>query len=207
MKLLKEKFIPHKKLKQLFLASSILIISLYIVAMICSLNSSSYFILNYQNTQMDKIEAWFRERSIYSLLMFAFSTLEFYIVLCFILKKKAHWLYPLLFYSIRIGLAFIVRLPSAFNTFYPLPFYILIPLFDQLIENKHSDYHEHFNKKVYGFQMLKLLIAIAVVFILQVMIYVIKAGYFSDSNHVMNLSATFIYALEYDIALLVILFI
>lgn len=206
MKLLKDnKTISRKKWKQLLLASSLMILGLYIVAMICSLIGVDYFIVKYQNTQMDKIEACFRERSIYSLLMFAFSTLEFYLVLCFVLKKKAHWIYPLLFYGIRVGLAFIVRLPEIFNNIYPVLFYLLIPIIEQAIENKRSDYHEKFKWKIYGKQIIRILIAIAVTIVLQVMIYVIKAGYFSTENHVMNLSATFIYAMEYDIALFVLL--
>lgn len=206
MKLLKDnEFISRKKVKQLFLATSIMVLGLYIIAMICSLSGVDYFIVKYQNSQMDKIELWFRERGIYSMLMFAFSTLEFYIGLCFVLRKKAHWIYPLLFYGIRVALAFIVRLPSIFNTVYPFIFYLLIPIVDQLIENKNSDYHKKFEWHKYLKHVIRVLIVAGVTLLLQILLYAIKDGYFSNDNHVMNLSATFIYALEYDIALFVLL--
>lgn len=54
--------------------------------------------------------------------------------------------------------------------------------------------------------MLRLLISIAVVFVLQLMIYVIKNGDWSFENHIQPLEIAFIFAIEYDIALLVILF-
>ena len=54
--------------------------------------------------------------------------------------------------------------------------------------------------------MLRLLIAQGISLLIQLMIYVIKAGYFDTTNHIMNLSATIIYAIEYDIALSVLLF-
>ena len=53
--------------------------------------------------------------------------------------------------------------------------------------------------------MLRYLIALVVSLVLQAMITVIKAGYFDGQNHIMNLSAHFIYAIEYDIALSVVL--
>lgn len=206
MKLLKDnEFISRKKAKQLFLATSIMVLGLYVIAMICSLLGLKTFILNYQNTQMDKIESWLRGYKIYSLITFMFSTLEFYIVLSFTLKKKAHWIYPLLFYGIRVGLAFVVKLPTIFNNIYPFAFYLLIPIVDQVIENKKSEYHDKFNWKIYGKQMIRFLIAMAVTMVLQVMIYVIKAGYFSTDNHDLPLSGFFIYTLEYDLALFVLL--
>ena len=45
----------------------------------------------------------------------------------------------------------------------------------------------------------------AISYVLQIMIYVIKSGNWSFTNNVMSLGTNFIYALEYDIALFVIL--
>lgn len=194
-------FILNKEqIEKVFLATSILIFALYLVAMVFSLCGSKYFILNYQNTQMDKIESWFANNHISILIHFLFSTFEFYIVLCFVLKKIAKIWYPMVFYATRILLSIPFEFSNVVNIIYPFIFYLLIPLLDQLIDYK------RINIKEYGKSLLRLVIGTAITVILQAMILVIKAGYFDGQNHVMNLSATFIYAIEYDIALLVILF-
>lgn len=80
-------YISKRKWKQIFLAMSIMVLVLYVVAMICSLCGSTYFILNYQNEQMDRIEAWFRDHQIYGLINIAFNVIEFEIVMSFVLKR------------------------------------------------------------------------------------------------------------------------
>lgn len=185
--------------RKLFLAMSILILSLYVVAMVFSLCGNSYFILNYQNDQMDKIENWLTNYKIMPALNYLFSTLEFFIICSFILKKRARVWYVLAYYGIRVTLAFFTRLPSVFNTIYSLTFYILIIFLEHLIENGKIIWKE------IGKSAIRLIVAIGVTLILQYMILVIKSGKFDGQNHVMNLSATFIYAIEYDIALSVIL--
>ena len=186
---------------KVFLATSIMVLTLYLVAMIFSLCGSNYFILNYQNTQMDRIEEFLRTYKIYPACMWLFTTFEYFIVLSFVLKKFPDWYYIVPFYFVAVLLAFLVPKLSdtIFYTLYPVLFYLVIPIIEQLKEK------EKFNWKKYLFSLLRLLIAVGVVAILQAMILIIKAGYFDGQNHIMNLSATFIYALEYDIALSVIL--
>ena len=203
MKLFNEKeesaYLSKDQWRKVFMAMSVITILLYIVAMVFSLSGSHYFILNYQNEQMDRIESFMRGHSIMGLITCIFITLEFYIVACFVSKQRLAWEYPAAFYAIRVTLAFFTKFSSTLNLLYPLPFYLIIPLV-------HSIYaREKITFKQYSKYLIRLLIAIAVVFLLQLMIYVIKAGYFSVSNHVLPLSGYFIYSLEYDIALLVIL--
>lgn len=204
MKLFNEKeesaYLSKDQWRKVFMAMSIITILLYIVAMVFSLLGSHYFILNYQNEQMDRIESFMRSHSIMGLITCIFITLEFYIVACFVSKRRLAWEYPAAFYAIRVTLAFFTKFSSTLNLLYPLPFYLIIPLV-------HSIYaKEKITFKQYSKYLIRLLIAIAVVFLLQLMIYVIKAGYFSVENHVLPLSGYFIYSLEYDIALFVILF-
>ena len=189
-----------KQWLKVFTAMSAMVIVLYLAAMIFSLCGNKYFILNYQNAQMDQIEKWFADNHISILIHFLFSTFEFYIVLCFVLKKITRIWYPIIFYGIRVILAIPFEFPNFVNIIYPFIFYLLIPLIEQLIDHRSIDIKE------YGKSLLRLTIAVGVTLILQAMILIIKAGYFDGQNHIMNLSATFIYAIEYDIALLVILY-
>lgn len=185
--------LSKKQWLKVFLAMSILIIAIYSVAMVFSLCGSKYFILNYQNAQMDHIEAFMKEYKIMALINDVFMTLEFCIIATFIRKKLPQWYFVLVFYVLPLIPYFIFKhLPSWFYTLYP--FAVYLPL---IFIGKKSDIPS---------KLIRFLIAIAVSALLQLIILVIKAGYFDGVNHVMNLSATFIYAVEYDIALSVMLY-
>lgn len=201
MKLLKTEspYLDRAQVKKVLLALTIMTIVLYIVAMIFSLCGSEYFILNYQNTQMDKIEEWFKARNIYALITFLFLTFESSLILCFILQKIVKWYHCLSFYLINIPLAFIFK--DSFSDIYAISQIVLIGVFiilDNVLDNK------RLNWKQLGITMLRVVTAILVVFILQVIIYIIKSGNLSMEYIPMNLSAMFIYDVEYYIALLVI---
>lgn len=202
MKLFDSPYLSKRQWTKMFVAFSIMVLCLYIVAAICSLCGSKYFILNYQNAQMDKIESALRELQIYPMSMWFFTTFEYGIILSFVLKRFARIYYVIPFYFIAVILAFAFPPLSdtPFYHIYPFAFYIVIPIIEQFISNR------SFNKKEYLFSLLRLLIAMLVVFVLQILIFIIKAGYFTLESIVMNLSATFVYAIEYDIALSVILF-
>ena len=147
---------------------------------------------------MDSIENWFRGYKLYGLINTLFGTLEFIIVLFFVLRKFPHPLYALAFYGLEVGLQFI-HMPDIVYTIYPFVFYIICPIIDQLIESK------RINGKKYGLSLLRLLIAVTVIYTLQFMIYIIKSGNVSFGYVILPLTAQFIYTIEYDIALLVIL--
>ena len=194
-------YLTRKQWTKLFLAFSVMVLILYTVAMICSLCGSTYFILDYQNTQMDRIEAFLTKYKIMPLLNWVFTTIEFCIIISFILKKFPKWYYVLPFYGIAmIVSATIPSMPIVFYTIYPFVFYIIIPLIDQFVTKRQINIHE------YLYCIVRLLIIVIVVLVLQAMILIIKAGYFDGQNHIQNLSSAFIYAIEYDIALSVILF-
>ena len=156
---------------------------------------------------MDKIEAFLQQYYLMGLLNCVFSTIEFWIVISFVINKPAKWYYVVSFYVLFLIPYYIFRhLPSLYYTLFPFIFYFVVPVIDQLIENHKSPYKEKFNFKKYGIQMLRLLIAILTTFFLQFIIYGIKEGNLSLVNHVQPLSKAFIYALEYDIALSVVLY-
>lgn len=206
MKLFNDKddalYLTKSQWRKIFLAMSIMTLLLYTVAMIFSLCGSQYFILNYQNAQMDRIESFTKDSVILSnLLDSVFFTIEFAIILSFMLKKFPKWYYLLAFLILPLIPHFIFgRLPDIYYSLMPFIFYLIIPIIEQLKEDRKVCF------KKYAFCLLRLCIAMVVVFILQVMIYIIKSGSLSFDKVVLNLSATIIYMLEYDIALAVILF-
>ncbi len=186
--------LDKKQWLKIFTAMSVMVIVLYLIAMVCSLCGSKYFILNYQNQQMDRIESFMKQHNIMALINDIFMTLEFCIISTFILKRIPKWYIVLGFYIFPLIPYFIFKhLPQMFYTLYPFIFYIpLLFLFD--------------GKNNIVKKLIRLLIGISVSLILQLMIIIIKAGYFDGTNHVQPLSAAFIYAVEYDIALSVILY-
>ena len=90
--------------------------------------------------------------------------------------------------------------PIIFYQIYPFAFYLIIPIIEQLIFDKRVDI------KVYSFSLLRLIFATVVSYLLQVMLYAIKNGNFSFNNNIQTISSAFIYAIEYDIALSIMLF-
>ena len=202
MKLLKNAlYLTKDQWRKVFLAMSIMTLVLYTVAMVFSLCGSDYFILKYQNERMDKIEEFLTLYGIMPMLNCMFLTLEFSIVSSFVLNRITRFWYPLAFYVIAVLVAVIYpKVPSFFYTIYPFVFHFIIPIVEQLISTKRVSF------KVYLKQLLRLLIAVAVVYTLQIMIFVIKNGSFSLENHIQPLATAFVFAIEYDIALLVILF-
>lgn len=70
MKLLKtdNPYLTKEQWRKVFLAISIMIIILYAVAMGFSLCGNKYFIFNYQNQQMDKIELFCKQHHIIAMI-------------------------------------------------------------------------------------------------------------------------------------------
>lgn len=209
MKLLKTEspYLDKPQWRKLFLATSVMVICLYLVAMAFSLCGSKYFILDYQNEQMDRIESFLTEYRLIDVLRSMFSTLEFSIVLAFTLNKMPKWYYPLCFLVLPLVPHYLIgQMPDFVYSIIPFAFYLAIPAIDQLACNHESEHKWGFSVKDYLKCLLRLAIATALTLLLQAMILVIKAGFFDGKNHIMNISATFVYAVEYDIALATILF-
>ena len=206
MKLLKNEednnlYLSKSQWTRVLIAVSFITLITYSIAMIFSLSGNDYFILNYQNSQMDKIESFMSERKIMPLVNWLFSTLEYAIIMFFVLNKRPRIWYIVAFYAIAmIFSATIPSLPTYFYTLYTIFFEITIPILDQYISKRQISM-----KKYFSFNIVRYVIAKLIALALQIMIYTIKAGQFSLTNHIMNLSATFIYAIEYDIALSVLL--
>ena len=200
MKLLKDSpYLSKSQWRKLFLAMSIMVVALYLIAMVFSLCGSKYFILNYQNEQMDKIEAFLQEHYLMALVNCAFTTIEFFIIISFVLKKLPKWYYIVAFYCLYLVPYYIFKhLPIIFYKGYPFIYYLGVPLIELAVSKE-------LTFKNYGLCLLKLLISVVVTYILQVIIYVIKSGNFAFGTVVNPLAPAFVYAIEYDIALSVIL--
>ena len=200
-------YLTKKQWAKLFIACSVLVLLLYVAAMIASLCGSEYFILNYQNAQMDKIQNWLETCNLSNVVNSLFLTIEFSIILSFVLKRFPKWYYLLSFLVLPLIPHYIFgKLPDIYYTLMPLLFYAMIPIIEQIQDNKKSIYNQKFSWKKYGFCLVRSLISMVVVYILQFMIFIIKTGNVSVESNVQNLSKAFIYAIEYDIALSVILF-
>ena len=209
MKLLKTEspYLDKPQWRKLFLATSILVLILYAVAMILSLCGSKYFVLDYQNEQMNRIQDFLEKYNLSNVVNSLFLTFEFAIVLAFTLNRLPKWYYLLAFFALPLIPHYIFgRMPDIYYNLMPFAFYLIIPVIQQLIDNKKSLYKEHFSFKTYFKCLLRLAIATALTLLLQAMILVIKSGSFNGQNNIQSLSSAFIYAIEYDIALAVILF-
>lgn len=192
-----EPFLTKTELRKVFLATSIMVLVIYIVAMFCSLNGLTYFLANYSNPTMDKIEGFMRAHGVQSLISCLFLTLEFSILLSFISHKIESIFYSIGFYGAMVGLSFLVpTAPSIVYTVVGLGLCILIPFFKALVFGK------NLNIKL----LIRVGVALLTSFVLQIMIYAIKSGVFSATNNVMTMAEHFVYAIEYDIALSVLLF-
>ena len=192
-------FLTRKQWKKVFLATTIITLCIYTIALICSLCGVDYFIIKYQNDQMDRIEKFLRTYRIYGLFNLLLTSIEFTILLGFVLKKIPNVLYVLSFFL--VGLAGTLSfLPDLYFNIYPFAFYLVIPIIHQLIKTK------KFSFKQYCFSLIRVAIVVAVSFGLQGMILGIKAGYYDGLNHKLTLSAQFIYEVEYLFALLIILY-
>ena len=198
-------YLSKDQWRKIFLATSIMTIVLYIVAMICSSLGSKQFILNYQNEHMDNIESFLRTNKIYGLVNIAFLTLEFEVIVSFILRKIPNVLYTLAFYGVGVLCAYFMDTTLAFSLF-PFVFYLSMPIIEQIRDNRKVAPKKHWSWKQYLFCLIRLAIATGISFLLQAFIVIIKNGYYDNLNRKITLSAQFVYEIEYLIALLIILY-
>ena len=202
MKLIVEKepyLTKNQKFKLLVLLNA-LILTMFIVASIFSMCGSKAFIVNYSNDRLNEIYLWLTERNIYPLIAYIFSTIEFYIISWFILDRRPSIIYCLIFYSIPITISLITdAIPSIIWSLYPFLFYFLMPIIEHYIHDRHSDFTFKIYFKKY---ILRIIISVAICYLYQFLIYMFKTGIVSYENNVFNLELTFIYNLEYYIALI-----
>lgn len=201
MKLLKrsDTYLEKHQWRKIFLAMSILIFLLYSIALTCSLTGNTYFILNYQNEQMDSIENWLTTYRLLDAFNYLFSTLEFFIIASFAQKKLVKWYYILPFYTIAVFCYYVLHVGSVFFTIYPFIMHLVILIIDNFITYK------KFNFKQFLSALLRFIIGFSVAYLFQIIIFAIKNGNFSIENNIFPISSAIIYALEYDIALSVVL--
>lgn len=196
-----EPYLTKRQIFKVLLALNIMVVALYLVAMIFSLCGSPEFIINYHNDRLNQIYNWLNDRHIYPLVAYLFSTLEFFIITWFILDKRPNFLYPLIFYAIPVIVSFITtKVPLFVWSIYPIIWYFVLPVIDRKIYQKHRDFNFKIYMKDYGF---KVLIAMAITYFYQFLIYIFKTGILKAGNSVNGLELAFIFNLEYYIALII----
>lgn len=204
MKLLNKEegaFLSKEQIFKVVMATTIMVVALYLIAMVCSLCGLGYFLFDYHNEQLVRIESWFKEHNCYGLITNLFFTLETFIVLWFILGKRPKWYYLFAFYLINVIVAILLPNNSVqILTLFPTIFYLLIPIIDHLPKKDLKLKYWTFN------YLFRLLIAITITFIYQLIIYGIKQGSIRFTNGIYNLEVTTIFTLEYDIALTITLY-
>lgn len=205
MKLLNKEegmFLSKPQIFKVAMALTLSIIVLYLIATICSLCSNPYFLFNYHNEQLLNIENWFKSINCYSLITYLFSTLEFYIISWFILGKRCKWYTLLIFYLVPVCIVIAFpKIPIEIWSIYPIIYYILIPILHHLKHDPKLTFKYWFYN--YG---IRIIIATAVSFLYQFLIFIIKMGAVKVSNNIYGLEATTIFSLEYDIALAITLY-
>lgn len=201
MKLFKPKsknefFIPTSQWLKVGIAVSSMTLIVFIIAAICSACGVNIFIMNYQNETLNNIESFFKENKIYALIETRFLTVETTIGLFFICKSKRNILGAANLYALIVMIsAFNLNLPSIVYTLITTAFVFLVPLAIYLANRTYN----------YKKMVIKALIYIGVTFVLEFLVSIIKSGGFNFSNPELPLSTYFIYHLEYELALIIIL--
>ena len=194
-------YLTKDQWRRLFLALSIMTIVLYVAAAIASYCGSTYFLISYHNEQLDRIQLYLAMHKMFPAMLWVFSTIEFTIIVSFALRKRVKWYFILIYYLVPVLVASLFpKTPVLVYTIGTLVYQVLVVMAEQLIATK------RINWKLFLKQVLMLAIAQAVSYSLQWLIYIIKSGYATSTTHIMNLSSQFVYSLEYNLALLVILF-
>ena len=194
-----EHFLTKKQWRKVLLATSIIIIAVYVVAMFCSFFGSDYFIFNYTNEWTDKVEEFLRAHDLYSFLMWGFNTVETFIISFFVLKQKPKRYLLLAYYALPFSFALIPNakeIPSFVWTLYSTLGCLALCLLQNIINVEY---------RKLPFTLLRFFLALVVDFLFQFAIYQIKSGVFSVTNHIPTLVETLCYTLELDIALSIVL--
>lgn len=187
-----EKYLTHEQWKKVFLAVSIITLSLYLIAMVCSLCGLDYFIFSYKNEWTDKVESFLREHYLYNCLTQAFNCVEYIIVSFFIMRTRPKWWCLLIYFALPITISFIPNIPPFVFTLIN----VLLTLILCLIQTKFKEVAS---------VLKRYCIALICVFLLEAIIYAIKSGTAAADNHILTLVSQLSYSLELDLALSVIL--
>ena len=172
-----------------------LLLAVYAVALICTLCGSDLFLLNFHSDDLQRIEETLRGWNVFFLLQMALSVPEEVIVLCYSLKTKPKWWWPLAFFAYALSNYFIFRLaighaPSWLASANGISFAIgFVAIYGKFkIKKRWDDY-------------ARLGISLAVTFILQGAISVLRTASARLYQNTIENSVLFALLIEYNLAL------
>lgn len=79
-----------------------LLLTVYAVAVTCTLLGNDFFLLKVSNPYLDNLENTLRSWNIFALVQIAFATVEEMIMLTFVAFRKPKWWWPVSFFAIRV---------------------------------------------------------------------------------------------------------
>lgn len=79
-----------------------LLLSVYIIALVCTLSGSDFFLLTTENQNLQNMEDLMRSWNVYPLVQIAFATIEEAIILAFVTFKKPKWWVVLSYFVLRV---------------------------------------------------------------------------------------------------------
>ena len=173
-----------------------LVLLVYTIAMICTLNGNDYFMLNFHSEGLQRIEDTLRGCGLFALVQFLFVAVEGMIISSFTLQRLPKWWFSLAFY-LPVVLADLIcwglvgYFPGVVQFLVILATHVTILLVMKLKEGKREVL----------FSFLRLAIAMVVSLALSEMISILRTKIWELFQHSWSNSATFALNFEYDIAL------
>lgn len=171
-----------------------LLFIVYAVALIFTLCGSDVFLLNSNNAELQRIEETLRSIHVYPFVQMGFATIEEIIILCYTMKSKPKWWYPISFFA-YIALTNVIftntlgYCPSWLNIANVLIFSLTIIAIYSIKE-----------RKGVLLRLLRFAIAIAIVILLNTMISFFRTKIL-DTGHIFDNASLFFLSVEYDLAL------
>jgi hypothetical protein len=171
-----------------------LLLLAYCVALVFTLCGNGAFLLNFENAQLESMETTLRSIGIYPLVQMGMSTIEEVIILSYVLKQKPKWWWPVIHLGVYVGLNYLMMATIGHVlSFTALALGILFSLGITIytcIKKKEKPW----------FYLLRLVIAIAVSFVINEAIAIFRTKAY-EIGVIYENSSFFALSIEYDLAL------
>ena len=172
-----------------------LVLTVYVIAMICTLCRNDFFVLKFHSESLQRIEDVLRGWGIYALVQFLFATLEASIITLFTVQRKYAFWIPLSLYA-----AFVASNLICWAAMGAYPGYVQMAITALFLAIVTFAYH-HSDKKDALYALLRLGIGVAVSLGLNELIALLRINTYALWHN--KISNSFLFALnfEYQIAL------
>ena len=175
-----------------------LLIFVYIIATICTLSGSDFFLLNFHNESLDRIDNMLRSANIFALFQILFASVEETIIVAYVRKRKPSIVSFVAYYGlyVLVDLVFMftnTRFPSFLTLVLGIGYAVFWIVFDCVRAKA--------KRKTVLFYLLRLVIAIDVSFIINEMIALFRIKTYELFYVNISGSADFALNVEYDLAM------